>query len=426
VWLYSASGEVLAASPNAALAPAMDPRSVLAQPSEPPYDPIVRIAPPYTIVEPGEGAFGLTEGPDGGRWRVYVLPIAPPAPGSGGQPSTAFAVGEAPLRDIDAAASTARRLVPLLAVVSAVAMVGAGMLLASRALRPVAALTETAHAIARARELGRRVPVSGRDDELGQMAATFNAMLDSLERAYRMEQRFVADASHELRTPLTSVQANLDVLERRPDLPAAERQEALREASRETRRLVRLVADLLVLARADAGLPLARRRVLLDQVILEVLDQARHLARGQELTVEALESLAVDGDADRLKQLFLALVDNAVKYTPPTGTISLALRRHGSFAEVVVRDTGVGVAAEELPRAFERFYRGSVARARDPEGTGLGLSIAQWIATQHGGEITLSSQPGRGTTASVRLPLSQPLSTALPAAAGAAGAQLPE
>ena len=414
VQVFGPNGEPIAASPQAAPAPQVDPRAVLAAPAGPAYDLIVRLVPPYGAVDPGAGAFATVLDQDGFRWRTYVLPFAtggpdgPDGPGGIGGPAgpvPTYLSAATSLRHVDAVTATHRRLGPLLAGVAAVSMLGAGALLATRLLRPVAVLTETAGAIARSRSLRQRVPVDGTRDELARLARTFNAMLDSLEQASQAQQRFVADASHELRAPLTIIQANLELLERPAALEPGERQEALAEAARETRRLVRLVADLLALARADAGAPLRRRPVELDRVLLDAFQQVRHLADGKRLTVAALEPVTVEGDADQLKQLVLALVDNALKYTPSAGQVALGLGKRDGAAELTVRDTGIGIQAEDLPRVFERFYRADPARGRDPGGTGLGLSIARWITDQHGGEIVLSSRPGHGTTATVRLPL---------------------
>ena len=393
--VYDADGRIVQAPPNAALAPAIDPRSVVAQPVAHSFDAVVGLAPPLIDIQPGRGSFGLSRGPDGSRWRLYVLPR---------EGSMQSLVAAAPLSRIDASVERFRLLVPLLALVGAVVTLTAGWLLASRALRPVAALTETAGTIARSRDLQRRVPAAKHRDELGQLAATFNEMLASLEQAYQAQQRFVADASHELRAPLTAIQANLELLVRQPTMAPAERQEAVEEAGREARRLARLVSDLLALARADAGVPLRRERVELDRVLLDVLGEARHLARGQHLEVGTLEPVLVEGDPDRLKQLLVIPLDNAIKYTPPGGRVTLELRRNDGTAELVVRDRGVGIPPQDLPHVFERFYRADPARARDPGGTGLGLPIARWIARAHGGDVSLASEPGKGTVATIRLP----------------------
>jgi signal transduction histidine kinase len=250
--------------------------------------------------------------------------------------------------------------------------------------------------------------VSNKQDELGRLAATFNEMLAALEHAYKAEKRFVSDASHELRAPLTAIQGNLELLERHPDAPAADREEAVGEASREARRLSQLVADLLALARADAGSALRRQKVELDRIVLETLTTARHLSGGRDVELAALEPALVKGDPDRLEELFLILLDNAIKYTPAGEQVIVNLCLHDGTAEVTVRDTGVGIAPDDLPKVFERFYRADPARTRDPGGTGLGLPIARWIAEAHGGEIELRSKPGQGTTVTVRLPLLRP------------------
>jgi signal transduction histidine kinase len=383
------------AAPNAAGAPALDPRAVLAHPSSPPFDPLVGLAPSIAAPGAGHGAFGLATDRAGVRWRVYVLPI-----GRTGQDLAVVAS----LERIDATVAGLRELVVLFALGGALVTLLAGWLLAGRALRPVAALTQTARAIARSRSLHERVPVGSRGDELGQLGAIFNEMLASLEQANQAQQRFVADASHELRAPLTAIQANLDLLERQPAMDAGDRQEAVGEAAWEARRLAALVADLLSLARADAGVTLRRRHVELDRVALEALGEARHLVRGQRLEVEALEPAVVTGDPDRLKQLVLILLDNALKYTPPPGRVTLGLRREGTGVILTVRDTGIGIPADDLPHVFERFYRADPARTRDTGGTGLGLPIAQWIAELHGGRVGLTSAVGQGTTATVSLP----------------------
>jgi two-component system, OmpR family, sensor kinase len=397
VRVYDSDGRVVAASPNAASAPSLDPRALPAEPPTPHFDPIVGLAPSLTTVDAGQGVFGQVMGPDQLRWRLYLLPVKGEVSG--------YVLAAAPLDRIDAVAQDFRGLVTLLAVAGAAITVLAGWLVADHALRPVAALTDTARAITRSQGFGQRVQLGASRDELGRLAATFNEMLASLEQAFQAQQRFVSDASHELRAPLTAIQANLELLRRRRDMPEAEREEAVEEASRETTRLTQLVADLLALARADAGVPLRLEKVELDRVVLEALGQARHLARGQKIEIESLEPALVQGDSDRLKQLLLILLDNALKYTPSGGLVSVTMHRANGSVEVSVRDTGVGIAPKELAHVFERFYRADPARARDPGGTGLGLPIAKWIAGQHRGDVTLSSKLGHGTTATVRLPI---------------------
>jgi two-component system, OmpR family, sensor kinase len=175
--------------------------------------------------------------------------------------------------------------------------------------------------------------------------------------------------------------------------------------TREADRLTRLVADLLALARADAGVSLKQQIVDLDTIVLDAFRAARQLAHGQRLVLDPFEVVQVTGDEDRLKQLLLILLDNALKYTPEEGQVTLGIRRHEDHVEVGVHDTGIGIAPEPLPHIFERFYRADPARSHDPGGTGLGLSIAQWIVEQHRGTIVLNSQPGEGTQVTVCFPL---------------------
>lgn len=373
----------------------LDPRTLLERPAQRPFDALVALAPPLASV-PGDGAFGLAMGPGGERWRIYILPLA--ARGE-------YLAGATSLAGIDTSVAGLRRLMGAAAALSTAILAATCWALVVHTLRPLELMTRTARDIAHTRSFDRRVPLDGRRDEFGQLATTLNEMLANLEQAYQSQQRFVADASHELRAPLTAIQANLELLERRPAMPPADRQEAVGEASRETHRLARLVADLLILARADAGVPVRHQRIELDRVVLDALEEARHLARSQRLAIDRLEPVAIDGDPDRLQQLLLILLDNALKYTPQDGQVTLGLRRDGASADITVRDTGIGIGADALPQVFERFYRADPGRARDPGGTGLGLPIARWIAEQHGGSVALESAPGVGTLATVRLPL---------------------
>jgi signal transduction histidine kinase len=393
--VYDPTGAVIEASADAGLAPIVSPDAVLGHSGPPAYDPLVGLAPTLTQTDVGSGSLGLATDGAGSRWRVYAVRL---------QDGRSL-VAELPLDSIDASVDRLRQLVPILAVLGAGTTLVAGFLLAGRALRPVSMLTDSAAAIEHSRDFERRVPEPPRQDELGRLARTFNRMLGSLEQAYRAQKQFVGDASHELRAPLTAIQGNLELLERHPEMNVCERREALREANREARRLTQLVADLLALARADAGVPIRHERVELDRVVLDVLGESRHLVQGQLLSLDAIEPVQVVGDPDRLKQLTLILVDNAIKYTPESGSVSVSLRRNDHAAMLEVHDTGIGIAQSDLPRVFERFYRADPARRRDVGGTGLGLSIARWIAEQHGADICLSSEPGRGTRVLVRFPL---------------------
>ena len=288
---------------------------------------------------------------------------------------------------------------------------GVAWAVAGSALRPIASITRTARAIALSRSFTRRLDelTDGKShDELRQLGVTFNEMLASLEDAHRTQQRFVADASHELRAPLTAVRANLELLERQgDDLPACERRALVKAAADESARMSRLVADLLSLARADAGQRIQHGRVEFDRLLLEVYGEARLLAKEVKLTIEEIDEVTLEGDRDRLKQLILILVDNAVRYTTAGGEVRLSLHKDNTTATLEVDDTGIGISAEDLPHIFGRFYRADKARARDTAGTGLGLPIAKWIVEQHGGEIAVESSLGNGATFTVSLPLRQ-------------------
>ncbi|MGD8623821.1 MAG: ATP-binding protein [Anaerolineae bacterium] len=296
----------------------------------------------------------------------------------------------------------------LLAIV--VAAVSGG-LLARTALRPIDRITQTALTISRTEDLSRRLDVGGPADEVGRLAATFNEMLGRLETLFRTQRRFIADVSHELRTPLTTVQGNVDLLRRGAAEDAETRHETLADIEAEVARMSRLVADLLLLARVDAGVDLEKEPVELDTLLLEIYRQARLISDGVEVKLGHEDQAVVLGDADRLRQLFLNLVDNALKYTPPGGQVTLSLYREEAWVRVVVADTGIGIPAEDLesgpkgiPLIFERFYRADPARSRPQGGSGLGLSIAHWITQAHGGEIDVQSEVGRGSTFTVRLP----------------------
>lgn len=272
------------------------------------------------------------------------------------------------------------------------------------ALRPVMTLTDAASEIATSRDFRRRVRIDGdKSDELVVLADTFDEMLTSLDDAYRQQQRFLSDVSHELRTPLTSIRGHAELLASGGLAPDAER-DAAHSIERESARLGRLVDELLLLARSEAAETFAPREVHLDEVVMETFAELRALSEGR-LRVRAMEAARVKGERDRLKQVVLALVDNALRYTPPPGRVDVTLRVDGADAVLRVEDEGIGIDDEDLPHVFERFYRGAAAR-RVSTGSGLGLAIVRWIVDRHGGSVRLErGRDGRGTVAVVRLPL---------------------
>ena len=275
----------------------------------------------------------------------------------------------------------------------------------SQFIAPLESITNAADQINRADDLSRRVPYDGApEDEVGQLVHAFNQTLERLEGLFSSQQRFLADVSHELRTPLTVIKGNVDLMRRMKEFDP----EMLDGVDQEASRLTRLVLDLLLLAKAEAGqLPLNKLRVEFDSLLMEVFNEMRILA-GERVHLKLMEidQLQVEGDRDRLKQVWINLIANAVKFTPSGGDVFLSLGRSGDFAKLIVRDTGPGIPADDLPYIFERFYRVEKSRTRSAtSGFGLGLSIAHWIVEQHGGKIEANSQEGKGTTFAVWIPL---------------------
>ncbi len=327
------------------------------------------------------------------------------------------------MRDVDQAQS----LLVLILVAGGALSVGLStgfvMLTTGRALRPLDAVTKAALHITRADDLSRRIPLTGpATDEVGRLVIAFNDTLERLERLFNSQKRFLTDISHDLRTPLTAIRGNVDLLRRmkEPD------RQSLDAIQSETERMSRLVGDLLMLAQAESGnLPLARTPVELDTLLLDVYRQATVLAGGKvTVSIGEEDQARVSGDQDKLKQVLLNLVSNAIKYTPPGGKVTMGLACVTGWARLTVADTGIGIPPEDLPNVFDRFYRVDKSRTRDansesgkaPGGSGLGLSIAKWIAQAHGGRLEVSSQLGKGSCFSLWLPLitTRPLDKPVP------------
>jgi signal transduction histidine kinase len=250
--------------------------------------------------------------------------------------------------------------------------------------------------------LSRRLPDPGRRDEIGNLTMVLNRNLERLEQLFHVRQRFLADVSHELRTPLTTIRGNVDLMRRIGEADP----EILDVVQEELERMTRLVGDLMLLARADTGaLPIQQQSVELDTLFLDVYRQVRSLDQTINVSLEEVDQVMVLGDADRLKQLILNLVENAIKYTPPGGRVMMSLSKENGRSKLVVEDTGIGIPAEDLPHIYDRFYRVDKARTRSQGGSGLGLSIAKWIVEAHQGTIEVESEVGRGTTFTVHLPV---------------------
>ncbi len=268
--------------------------------------------------------------------------------------------------------------------------------------RPLDDIATVARQITKADDLSRRVPDTGRTDEIGDLAQAFNQTMERLERLFQAQQRLLADVSHELRTPLTAVRGNIDLMRRMGETDP----ESLAIIQEEVDRMARLVGDLLLLARADAGgLPLHLEPIELDNLFFEVYRRVRVLSKNVAVTVTDVDQVRIMGNPDRLKQLFINLIDNAIKYTPAGGEVQISLSKTDLWARVVITDTGIGIPEEDLPHIFDRFYRVDKARSRAQGGSGLGLSIAKWVVEVHGGEIYVTSEVGKGTTFAIALPV---------------------
>lgn len=281
--------------------------------------------------------------------------------------------------------------------------------LTRQALQPVSDLTNRVARIAETGEFNERVPEPDEPDEIGRLALTFNALLDRISVMLDRQRTLVADTSHELRNPLMVVRGNLELLA--AGLPPEEQRDAARDAIEEVDRMTRLVQDLLFLADADADLAIEHDDVPLEALVANVVEDAQRITTRADgvrtLELTANDPLIIRGDAERLRQLVWNLVENALRYTPAGGTVSVSLRRHGQVAELTVADTGIGIAAEHLPHIFERFYRADTGRSRAVGGTGLGLSIVRQITEAHGGQVRVRSTPGEGSTFTVALPISE-------------------
>lgn len=283
---------------------------------------------------------------------------------------------------------------------------GGGWFLAGRALRPVHAITKAAQRIA-AGDWTQRIRTPHSNDEIGQLASTFNDMIGRLEVSFRQIRQFSADASHELRTPLTITKGETELALRRPR-QAEDYRVVLESNLEEIDRMSRIVDELLFLSRADLGeIKLKMVPVQLDDLVREIQQQAQVLGEEHHIqtVLEVVEPVVVQGDDLRLRELLLNLLDNAVKYSQKGQTVELSLTVSGGQGKLVIRDHGIGIAPEDQERVFDRFYRTDEARAHAAKGTGLGLSICKWIVEVHHGTIEMKSTTQGGSCFTVCLPL---------------------
>jgi len=303
-----------------------------------------------------------------------------------------------------------RSLAIVLTFLTLSAMIITGLviwLVTGRALAPISTLTRMAAEITRADDLSRRIPTRGiSNDEVGRLVVAFNDTLERLETLFTAQGRFMADVSHELRTPLTVIKGNLSLMRMMKEVD----EESLTSINEEVDRLTRLVGDLLMLAQAESGqLPLQLGTVELDSLLLDVVQQLQSLAGDRRLIVSEIDEVQLVGDRDRLRQVLLNLIGNAIQHSPPGSKVTMRLSKDEKNSHLEVIDTGPGIPKEDLPHIFERFYRGERSRKRGPgTGFGLGLSIAYWIVANHGGSIDVQTHEGSGTTFTVHLPLKGP------------------
>ena len=344
---------------------------------------------------------------DGGR-RLVVVQTITGGSGPGSPPARLLLLQAASLDAADAILDQVRLYLILGVLIGAVVGVLAGLALTRAVLRPLDRMARTAEAIAGG-DLSRRLRLPPGGNEVARLGGAFDHMVERLAATLQAQRRFIADASHELRTPLTSLEGLSEML-----LIGADRgdsgtiQRMARAMHGELGRMGRLVADLLTLSRLDSAAPLAVASVEAGKLLDGVAEQVAPIAQARQIRLEVAHDgpLMVRADPDRLKQVILNLVDNALRYSPPEGTVRLTAAPDATPGRVrlQVQDTGPGIAPADLPRIFDRFYRGDPSRARASGNTGLGLAIAYGIIQAHGGTIEVHSTLGGGTTFTVLLP----------------------
>jgi two-component system sensor histidine kinase MprB len=353
----------------------------------PPGGIALKVGAEVTRVAAGEApAFYEDQDVGGSHLRVFTAQVA----------SGVAAQVARPLREVD---DLLRRLRAVLLVVAAAGVaIGAalGWLISGRALRPVQRFTERTEAIAGAPDVTLRLEEEG-DDELGRLARSYNTTLDALERSVDAQRQLVADASHELRTPLASLRTNIEVLQRADGLPAADREDLLRDLVTQTDELTNLVGDVVDIARRGEAGDEGFQDVRLDELTASVVARARRLSP-QVTLIDELQPWLVRGAPERLERLVANLVDNAVKWSPPGGRVEVRL----TDGELSVRDYGPGIDPADLPFVFERFYRSSDARSLP--GSGLGLAIVRQVAQAHGATAIAENAPDGGARLRVAFP----------------------
>jgi two-component system OmpR family sensor kinase len=277
--------------------------------------------------------------------------------------------------------------------------------LAGKSLAPVIKIRSLAEEIRRGR-LGKRIDIGLKGKEIDDLVVIFNEMLDSIQRSIESQKRFTSDVSHEIRSPLTSLRGSIEVALRKKR-PVEEYEEVLRNNLADILRLARITDNLLFLARADNNIHEMRMQWFeLNRLLENIVERLRPKAdsAGLSISEDYQQHLEMRGDIDLVEQAFSNLIDNAIKYTPQGGAVSVCAKEEDGAVTVTVSDTGIGIPEQDIAHIFERFYRVNKERSRKLGGTGLGLAITKWIVTSHGGTITATSAPGRGSAFTVVLP----------------------
>jgi len=362
-----------------------------------PANSLSRVAPFVTAARAGADMSGSVPAGDDDQLRFLVTPVR-----VGPQSGDVLIVAES-LEPSVRTLAEARALLASCGALALLLAVGGAALLTGRSLAPISRLTQVAATIAATGHYHERIPALQRQDEIGQLSATINDLIATVEWAIEQQRQFLADTSHELRSPLTVVLANLNLLGR--DLAQHERDLSVREAAAEAQRMRRLVNDLLLLARSDSAQVIAHAPVRLDVLVEKTAVMAVRQAHDHPICTHVEAGVIVIGDQERLTQLLLNLLENATHHTPPGTMVEVCLSRSDGIARLAVADSGPGIAQAHLARIWDRFYRVDKARSRSFGGSGLGLAIVKYIAEAHGGRVEVASGEGQGTTFTIMLPL---------------------
>ncbi len=337
---------------------------------------------------------------EGTRFRVITVPLET-ARGPVGILQVAL--------DLTLVDITLRTLAIVLVILLIIALIVAAILswiMTRKTLHPLMTVTEFAKEITETNDLSRRIPISDqqKDDEVGQLIFSFNETLGKLDQILESQKQLVTDISHELRTPLTVIKGEVGLMKKYKQYDI----ESLISIENEVDRLTRLVGNLLFLSQAETGeIPLDIRQFSLDELMCEVIHHIQTLAADRmTISIESMDQIMMYGDRDRIKQVFLNLLGNAIQYTPEGGKVSIDVVLEKQFSIIKIKDNGPGIAKKDLQKIFDRFYRGEKSRTRNhSSGFGLGLSISQYIVHLHQGKITVDSEVGKGTTFIVQMPI---------------------